>query len=140
MTGLMIAVVLVPAVDQAIKQLVRDRVGTRSVSLGVLGDLRVVHTDVWAVRALGRASATALWFVWVVAAGACAIVAAMIPSSAWAFGLLLGGSLSHSLETTFRGAICDYVCLRFWPAFNLADIALVIGGLGVAIALFGALQ
>jgi lipoprotein signal peptidase len=140
MTALVIAVVLVPVIDQAIKHLVRDHVGTRSVSLGVLGDLRVVQTEVWAMRVVGRVSATALWFVWFVAAGACAMVSSLVPSSAWAFGLLLGGSLSHALETTFRGFICDYVCLRFWPAFNLADIALVVGGFGVAIELFGALR
>jgi lipoprotein signal peptidase len=140
MTLLLIALVLVPAMDQVVKQLVRDRVGTGSLSLGILGDVRVVQTEVWAVRAVGRVSSATLWSVWVLGAVACVIVAAILPSSAWAFGLLLGGSLSHALETTFRGSICDYVCLRFWPAFNLADVALVIGGLGVAVEMLAAMR
>jgi lipoprotein signal peptidase len=43
---------------------------------------------------------------------------------------MLGGSLSHAWETTVHGSVSDYVCLRFWPAFDLADVALTIGALG----------
>jgi lipoprotein signal peptidase len=57
----------------------------------------------------------------------------MAPSYGGFAGLLLGGSLSHLLETTRRGWICDYVCLRFWPAFNLADVALTAGTIGTAL-------
>ena len=39
-------------------------------------------------------------------------------------GLLLGGSLGNAVEHAQRGAISDYVRLRFWPAFNLADAAI----------------
>jgi lipoprotein signal peptidase len=52
-------------------------------------------------------------------------------------GLLLGGSLSHAVETSLRDAVSDYVCLRFWPAFNLADLALAAGAIG---ALFNLLM
>jgi lipoprotein signal peptidase len=45
-------------------------------------------------------------------------------------GLLLGGSLSHAVESSLRGSIADYVCFRFWPAFNLADLALAVGAIG----------
>ena len=43
----------------------------------------------------------------------------------------LAGSLSNLLEHVTRGAITDYVCLRRWPAFNLADVALTAGALSL---------
>ena len=46
-------------------------------------------------------------------------------------GLLLGGSLSNAVESSMRGSITDYICLRFWPAFNLADLALAAGAIGI---------
>ena len=38
--------------------------------------------------------------------------------------------MSHALETSLRGCIIDYVRLRFWPAFNLADVAITVGAAG----------
>ena len=43
----------------------------------------------------------------------------------------MGGSLSHGIESSSRGWICDYVCLRFWPAFNIADVAITVGACGL---------
>jgi lipoprotein signal peptidase len=73
----------------------------------------------------------------VVAAVPFVLVSAAIPSSTIFVGLLLGGSLSHAVEASLRGAVSDYVCLRFWPAFNLADVALAAGAIG---ALFNLLM
>lgn len=57
---------------------------------------------------------------------------------AWiSFGLLLGGALSNLIDRIFSGAVTDYIDPVLWPAFNLADIAIVIGVLGV---LFEAIQ
>jgi lipoprotein signal peptidase len=44
---------------------------------------------------------------------------------------VLGASLSHAVETSVRGNVTDYICLRVWPAFNLADLALAAGALGL---------
>jgi lipoprotein signal peptidase len=55
----------------------------------------------------------------------------LFPPCGWFAGALLGGSLSHALETSLRGRVVDYVRLRFWPAFNLADVAITAGALGV---------
>jgi lipoprotein signal peptidase len=54
-------------------------------------------------------------------------------------GLLLGGSLSNAMEGSLRGSVTDYVCLRFWPAFNLADVALTAGAVGLGVALLRAI-
>jgi signal peptidase II len=63
----------------------------------------------------------------------------VLPALGGPFGLMLGGALSHALETSVRGSVCDYVCLRFWPAFDLADVALAVGALGLGVQLIGVL-
>jgi signal peptidase II len=52
-----------------------------------------------------------------------------------ALGFVLGGSLSNLLDRVRLGHVTDFLDLRYWPAFNLADVFIVVG---VAI-LFGAL-
>ena len=138
MMAFVISMLLVPAVDQAVKLFVRTRVSQRSVSLGVLGHVGMVQTQIWTRRAMGGISLRAMWVMWVVAAGASTVVCTIFPAIGWSFGLLVGAALSHALETSLRGSICDYVCLRFWPAFNLADVALTVGALGLAFELVAA--
>jgi lipoprotein signal peptidase len=36
--------------------------------------------------------------------------------------------------------VTDYVDVGFWPAFNLADVALTTGALGMALALLSAIR
>lgn len=68
-------------------------------------------------------------------------------STAWAItlGLLLGGALGNLADRIFRapgflrGHVVDWIELtRYWPVFNLADSAIVVGGiLTVLLALLG---
>jgi signal peptidase II len=44
-----------------------------------------------------------------------------------ALGLVIGGSLSNLLDRVRIGHVTDFLDLRFWPAFNLADSFIVIG-------------
>jgi signal peptidase II len=44
-----------------------------------------------------------------------------------AIGLLLGGSLSNLIDRIRLGHVTDFLDLRYWPAFNLADSFIVIG-------------
>jgi signal peptidase II len=54
---------------------------------------------------------------------------------AWALGLLLGGALGNLGDRLFRapgplrGHVVDWIHLHHWPVFNLADSAIVIGGI-----------
>ena len=132
----LIAALLVPAVDQGVKGLVVGRLGERGLSLGALGELRVVRAQIWSARAPGGLSLRAMWLTWLVAAALSAAVVAALPQLGWAFGLLVGGALSHALESWLRGSVCDYLCLRFWPAFDLADVALTLGAAGLALELW----
>jgi signal peptidase II len=42
-------------------------------------------------------------------------------------GLALGGATSNLADRVVRGAVVDFIALWRWPAFNLADAAMVIG-------------
>jgi signal peptidase II len=42
-------------------------------------------------------------------------------------GLVIGGSVSNLVDRVRLGHVTDFLDLRFWPAFNLADSFIVIG-------------
>mgnify|MGYP005838179613 CR=1 FL=1 len=44
-----------------------------------------------------------------------------------AMGLLIGGALGNIIDRIFLGEVVDFIDLRFWPVFNFADTAIVIG-------------
>jgi signal peptidase II len=44
-----------------------------------------------------------------------------------ALGLLIGGSLSNLVDRVRLGHVTDFLDLRYWPAFNLADSCIVVG-------------
>jgi signal peptidase II len=42
-------------------------------------------------------------------------------------GLVLGGAAGNLLDRVSSGGVTDYLDLRVWPIFNLADVAIVSG-------------
>ena len=57
------------------------------------------------------------------------------PVARIAVGGVIGGAVGNlsdrvlrSEEGMFRGAVVDFVDLQWWPVFNLADAAIVLGG------------
>ena len=50
-----------------------------------------------------------------------------------ALGLLIGGSTSNLIDRIRLGHVTDFLDLRYWPAFNLADSFIVIG-VGILLA------
>jgi signal peptidase II len=44
-----------------------------------------------------------------------------------ALGLVLGGSLSNLVDRARLGYVTDFLHVRYWPAFNLADSFIVVG-------------
>ena len=54
-----------------------------------------------------------------------------------ALGLILGGAVGNLIDRVRLGYVVDLIDLRWWPVFNLADSAIVVGvGLLVVHALF----
>ena len=72
---------------------------------------------------------------------AISVVAALLmavgrSSSRWfsvGVGLIVGGSLSNVIDRLFRGngwfygAVVDFIDVQWWPVFNIADAAIVVG-------------
>jgi signal peptidase II len=60
-----------------------------------------------------------------------------------AVGLIIGGAIGNLLDRLFRdpgwlrGAVVDFIDVQWWPIFNVADIAVTVGG---ALLLFTSLQ
>jgi signal peptidase II len=50
-------------------------------------------------------------------------------------GLLLGGALGNIIDRLRIGQVIDFLDFRFWPVFNLADVAIVCGALLFFVAL-----
>lgn len=42
-------------------------------------------------------------------------------------GLILGGAAGNLLDRLTTGQVTDYIDLRVWPVFNIADVAIVLG-------------
>ena len=55
--------------------------------------------------------------------------------SAVGIGLVIGGAIGNMLDRLFRdgdgflgGAVVDFIDLQWWPVFNVADMAITVGG------------
>ncbi len=54
-------------------------------------------------------------------------------------GLVVGGALGNLADRVLRshhGAVVDFIALHFWPTFNVADTAIVVGVLWAAFLLW----
>ena len=66
----------------------------------------------------------------------------MTRTMAVALGLILGGAIGNLADRALngpglRGQVTDFIDLRIWPVFNVADSAIVIGALVLAFASLG---
>jgi signal peptidase II len=89
------------------------------VSFGLLGD---DTTSRWLFVALAILIVIGL-FLWLVRAGGGVVAFALV--------LVIGGALSNVADRIVYGAVIDYIDLHafdfHWPAFNIADMAIVAG-------------
>ena len=46
-------------------------------------------------------------------------------------GALVGGAAGNAIDRLRRGLVVDFIDVGWWPAFNLADVAIVCGGVTV---------
>jgi signal peptidase II len=132
MPALILALGAVPLIDQSAKLALRHRLGARAIALGPV-HLRIADAPIWLARFANRQALT--WTLLTLSAATLVIASAWIPSARLYIGLLLGGAFSNALESSLRGKVGDYVRLRFWPAFNLADVSIVAGATGTLMEL-----
>jgi signal peptidase II len=104
----------------------------------LLGGRLLLHQSRNPGAAFGIAGGATILFS-VIAAGVIAVIARVAPrlvSRGWAIalGLVLGGALGNLVDRVLRdpaplrGAVVDFIDLRVWPSFNVADSAIVVGG------------
>lgn len=48
-------------------------------------------------------------------------------------GLLIGGAIGNLMDRIFLGFVRDFIAFTFWPAFNAADAAITVGGIGLIV-------
>jgi signal peptidase II len=57
-----------------------------------------------------------------------------------AYSLILGGAIGNAFDRAVRGQVIDYLDFHLrgwhWPAFNIADMAIVGGAIGLVLASF----
>jgi signal peptidase II len=46
-------------------------------------------------------------------------------------GLLVGGAIGNLVDRLINGAVTDFIKLPYWPAFNVADMAITFGVLAL---------
>ena len=122
--GLMVAF----ACDLATKSLVARRLRTTTISLGPAGSLRHIESR----RHHRSSNQIILLVIWCVALF-CAILLRsrlgwfMGRGAAFGLGAAFGGAAGNLFDVLRGRPIIDFIDLRFWPAFNVADIAIVVG-------------
>jgi signal peptidase II len=117
--------------DQLTKHLVSSRLALGE-QVDVLGPLSIHHVQNSGIAFGLFASATPVVIVltglavaWMVAFFARS--GARHPVLPVSLGLVIGGSVSNLVDRVRLGHVTDFLDLRFWPAFNLADSFIVVG-------------
>ncbi len=54
-----------------------------------------------------------------------------------ALGLVLGGTVGNLIDRLRLGYVTDFIVVGIWPAYNIADPAIVVGIIILAYSLFG---
>jgi len=134
--GLVLAAVLL--VDQVTKAVVRDRIGLGSDVDLVLG-ARLVHVRNEGV-AFGLAAGGQTLVLAMVALALLALVLYFATHSSRGLiwlptGLLVGGALGNIVDRVRQGAVTDFLKVPYWPAFNVADVAITTGVIALVLVL-----
>lgn len=128
-----LAAVAVAAIlaDQLTKHIVAGQLSLGE-ELRVLGPLSIRHVQNTGIAFGLFAGATSL----VVVLTAVAVIWMLVyfarsgarhPVLPVALGLVIGGSVSNLVDRVRLGHVTDFLSIRWWPAFNLADSFIVVG-------------
>ena len=126
--------------DQVTKQLVIASIGrgeSRNVFFGI--DLTNTRNNGVAFGALAGGGA----IITVLTLAALSLLVAYFAlraSTPWLWlpiGVVLGGALGNLADRARDGAVIDFIDPSFWPAFNVADMGVVLGILGLLYVIEG---
>jgi signal peptidase II len=123
---------LVLALDQASKRLVLGRAHRQLRSRranGLTPRVRIRMNSRFGVALLPCRYALLVWGVAVL--GTILLIHYAPQLQTWptrvGFGIALGGATGNLLDLVRRGAVVDFIDLRVWPVFNIADACIVLG-------------
>ena len=137
--GLVVAAVLV--FDQVTKALVRDGV-RRGTEDPIFPALKLVHVRNEGVAFGVNPGGGTTLLVAIIALALLGLVLFFARHHArplmWLpVGLLVGGALGNIVDRIRDGAVTDFLKIPFWPAFNIADVAITFGVLALLYVLEG---
>lgn len=55
------------------------------------------------------------------------------PLTQFFLALILGGGIGNLIDRIFRGSVTDFISIWIYPSFNIADICISVGILGIII-------
>jgi signal peptidase II len=129
--GLLAVAFAAAVADQVTKQIVVSQLELGE-SLNVVGPLEIRHVtnpgiafglfSSWATVVTALTAVAVGWMLFYFARSG-----ARHPVLPVALGLLVGGSIANLIDRVRLGHVTDFLDLRFWPAFNLADSFIVVG-------------
>ena len=130
--GLVLAAVV--ALDQLSKRIVDDNV-TPGDSTDVFPGVKIVHVVNKGV-AFGAFAGGHTVVLVVIAVAVAALLVYFVrhvqrPLVWLPTGLLVGGAIGNIFDRVRDGAVTDFIKLPWWPAFNVADIAITFGVLAL---------
>jgi signal peptidase II len=130
------------AADQLTKHIVSSRLSLGE-SVDIVGPFSIHHVQNSGIAFGLFSNSTAIviiltaiavsWMLWFFARSG-----ARHPVLPAALGLLIGGSVSNLVDRVRLGHVTDFLDLRYWPAFNLADSFIVVGVAILLLALVAA--
>ena len=130
-TRFVVAALAAIAVDLATKSAAVAALGGSTVDLRVI-DLRVVRNDGVAFGAGSFVPAALLVFLTfaVTAILTVAVWKELLPAGVPS-GLVVGGALANVMDRAVGGTVIDMLDIGWWPAFNVADVCIVVGVAGL---------
>ena len=129
--SLVLVAVAAVVADQVTKHIVSSQLALDD-EIGVIGPFSIhhVHNSGIAFGLFPNATAAVITLTAVAVAWMLVFFArggARHPVLPVALGLLIGGSVSNLADRIRLGHVTDFLDLRYWPAFNLADVCIVVG-------------
>ena len=131
------ATAVVAVLDQLTKAIARSALEPGSpVDVFPGLELSLVRNTGIAFGALSGAGTVVVLALTFAALAALVWVFATRPTRPWlwlAVGMVLGGAVGNLIDRARLGGVTDFVDPAWWPAFNLADTAIVLGVIGVVV-------
>jgi signal peptidase II len=141
MVAAIIAAVL--AIDQLTKSWALDELGDGS-TIDIVWTLRfnlAFNTGMAFSRGEGMGPVIGIISIAIVIAVLISLRSATTTPRRIASALIVGGALGNLVDRLlrgdrwFRGAVVDFIDLQWWPIFNIADAAIVVGAIMLAISM-----